>query len=208
MGGLRDKTILIPGGLSGTGHFGVQLARNVFGAAKVITTLSTSKVSKFKEFLGEGYQIVDYTKENLLDAVPKGSVDFMFDTMGGSLKALPLMKKGGVIVSISSLTPSGTELKRAGLEPPFLLAYALNMFDWMIRRWVGLSGVNYSCFFPNSKKEDLIRLADWVDTGKVLPVVGSRANLNDIAGIRKGCQQVLDGKGGVGKFVIEIDSAV
>src|SRR5277367_5795668 len=33
-GGLKGKTIFIPGGLSGTGSFGVQLAKNVFGAGK------------------------------------------------------------------------------------------------------------------------------------------------------------------------------
>lgn len=205
VGGLRGKTVLIPGGLSGTGHFAVQLAKNVFGATKVITTLSTSKVSKFKELLGEGYQVVDYTNENLLDVVPKGSVDFMFDTIGQSLKALPLIKKGGVIVTISSVTPSGTELTRAGFDPPFLLVHVLNIFDWMIRSWAGSSGVNYSCFFPKSSSKELIKMAELIDAGKVVPIVGLTANLSDIEGVRNGCQRVFDGKGGVGKFVIEID---
>jgi hypothetical protein len=37
------------------------------------------------------------------------------------------------------------------------------------------------------------------------PIVGSVVKLSDIEGVRKGCQQLLDGKGGVGKFVVEID---
>jgi NADPH:quinone reductase-like Zn-dependent oxidoreductase len=52
-GGLKGKTVFIPAGLSGTGSFAVQLAKNCFGAGKVITTLSTGKISKIKELLGD-----------------------------------------------------------------------------------------------------------------------------------------------------------
>jgi hypothetical protein len=52
--------------------------------------------------------------------------------------------------------------------------------------------------------EDLNKLATWVAEGKITPVVGRTAKLSDIDGVRKGCQEVFDGKGGVGKFVIEV----
>lgn len=45
------------GTVGGTGIFACQLAKNIFRAGKVITTVSTSKVDKVKELLGEG--IVD-----------------------------------------------------------------------------------------------------------------------------------------------------
>jgi NADPH:quinone reductase-like Zn-dependent oxidoreductase len=204
-GGLKGRTVLIPGGLSGTGHFGVQLAKNVFRCAKVITTLSPSKIQKFIGVFGDDYKIVDYTKENLLDVIPEGSVDFMFDTMGGALGALPLMKKGGVIVTVSSSMPSGTAMKEGGLDPPLLLVPIMNFLDWILRCWTWSKGVNYSSYFPKSSSGDLVKLAEWADEGKMVPVVGSRAKLSDIESVRKGCQQVLDGKGGVGKFVIEVE---
>lgn len=69
-GDLTGKTVLIPAGrmalppncnafsndiqVSGTGLFACQLAKNVFHAGKVITTVSTSKIPKVKELLGEG----------------------------------------------------------------------------------------------------------------------------------------------------------
>ena len=56
-GGLKGKTVFIPGGLSGTGSFGVQLAKNVFHAGKVVTTLSTGKIAKVKALLGDGTPI-------------------------------------------------------------------------------------------------------------------------------------------------------
>jgi hypothetical protein len=48
-------------------------------------------------------------------------------------------------------------------------------------------------------------LAQWVDEGKVKTVIGRQAKFSDIDSVRKGCQEVLDGKGGLGKFVIDID---
>jgi len=40
--------------VGGTGAYACQLAKNVFKAGKVITTVSTSKVAKVPELLGEG----------------------------------------------------------------------------------------------------------------------------------------------------------
>ena len=76
-GSLSGKTVFVPAGcklcyvlqrgwyptnrfaykVGGAGSFACQLAKNVFGASKVITTVSTSKVDKVPELLGEG--IVD-----------------------------------------------------------------------------------------------------------------------------------------------------
>lgn len=39
--------------MSGTGLFACQLAKHVFHAGKVITTVSTAKIPKVKELLGE-----------------------------------------------------------------------------------------------------------------------------------------------------------
>lgn len=46
--------------VSGTGLFACQLAKNVFKAGKVITTVSTSKVPQVKELLGDG--VVDESR--------------------------------------------------------------------------------------------------------------------------------------------------
>lgn len=59
-GDLAGKTVFIPAGLGGTGAFACQLAKNVLKAGKVITTVSTAKVDKIPEYLGEG--VVDQSK--------------------------------------------------------------------------------------------------------------------------------------------------
>lgn len=74
-GSLEGKTVFIPAGrklprpprckkrsstkqfffsVSGTGAYACQLAKNVFHAGKVITTVSTAKVAKVPELLGKG----------------------------------------------------------------------------------------------------------------------------------------------------------
>jgi NADPH:quinone reductase-like Zn-dependent oxidoreductase len=205
-GGLKGKTVLIVGGLSGTGSFGVQLAKNVFGAATVITTLSTVKVAKAKELWGEeGITYVDYTKEDVVKKIGHGTVDFFFDTQGLAFTYLPVVKKGGVVVSISMM-PSGDELKE-NMVPELggLLRMALNGMAWWPHRKMKSAGVDYSYLFMHPGAEMLDRLSGWIDEGKVKPVVGRQAKLFDeFDEVKAGCQQILDAKGGTGKFVVQV----
>jgi NADPH:quinone reductase-like Zn-dependent oxidoreductase len=204
-GGLKGKTVFIPAGLSGTGSFAVQLAKNVFEAGRVITTLSTGKIARAKELFGDDgtVQIIDYTKEDVVATIGKETVDYMFDCTGQTMGSLPIMKKGGVIISIATL-PSGDAMAKDMPDMPYLIRTMLNFVDWFYRWWVSRSGVNYQYMFMTPDAKGLDKFSTWVAEGKVKPVVGRTAKLSDIEGVRKGCQEVFDAKGGVGKFVIEI----
>jgi NADPH:quinone reductase-like Zn-dependent oxidoreductase len=205
-GGLNGKVVYVPAGLSGTGSFAVQLAKNVFGAKSVVTSLSPGKFKLIRELMGESAPdvIVDYTTQKTVDVIGKGEVDFMFDTVGETIKGLSVMKKGGVTVSIS-LPPPGTDFKKKNPALPTYIEYILNVVDWVIRTYTGWFGVSYKGLVMVGNSKDLERLSGWVEQGKLKPIVGSVVKLSDIEGVRKGCQQLLDGKGGVGKFVVEID---
>ncbi|KAN0122284.1 GroES-like protein [Hyaloscypha variabilis] len=205
-GGLKGKVVYVPAGLSGTGSFGVQLAKNVFGAKSVVTSLSPGKIKLIGELMGEGTPdvIVDYTKQKTVDVTGKGSVDFMFDTVGETVKSLGVIRKGGAIVSVS-MGPNGTDFKKKNPTLPTYIAYILNVVDWLLRTYTGWYGVSYKALVLVGNAKDLERLSGWVQEGKVKPIVGSVVKLSDLEGVRKGCQQCLEGKGGVGKFVVEID---
>jgi NADPH:quinone reductase-like Zn-dependent oxidoreductase len=204
--GLKGKTVFIPGALSGTGSFGLQLAKNVFGAEKVITTASTPKVSKVASLLGDGVvdQIVNYTVNDPLVEIPKGSVDFLLDTMGQFLSFLPLMKKNGEIVSIASV-PSGKVVSEWLPGTPFYLRYPLDLVDSYFKLRARLSGVSYDSLLTRPIGADLDRLCVWLKEGKIRPVVGRVHKLSDLEAVREACCEIQSGKGSTGKFVIEID---
>ena len=205
-GGLKGKTVFVPAGLSGTGLAGLQLAKNVFGAGKVITTVSTAKVDKVPALLGSGVvdQIVDYKTQDPLKEIPGGSVDFMFDTMGGTLSYVSLIKpKSGRIITIATV-PAGSGVKKAFPQAPFYLTYIMDLMDWFYRFRTGRWEVGYEYLGVEIKTKDLDKMSTLVTEGKVKPVVGKVAKLDDLTAVREGCNDVYKAHGGIGKFVIEI----
>jgi NADPH:quinone reductase-like Zn-dependent oxidoreductase len=57
-------------------------------------------------------------------------------------------------------------------------------------------------FFLNANAEDLGALRGYVEEGKLRPVVGTVVKLRDMEKMKKACEQVYEGKGGIGKTVI------
>ncbi|KAF4332058.1 alcohol dehydrogenase [Fusarium beomiforme] len=212
-GSLEGKTVFIPAGLSGTGALACQLAKNVFHASKVITTVSTSKIPKVPELLGEGTadQIIDYTKQKVSEAIPPKSVDFCFDTTGQAMEFLSLMVPStGMIVSIST-TPSASTLQASSVmrrpdhpRIPFAGRLFLDAADAIRRLRAWRWSVTYMYLFLDPNREDLDTLTGFVQEGKVKPVVGARVDMRDIKAVREACDQTYKGKGGLGKTVFEV----
>lgn len=157
------------------------------------------------------YALIDYTKEDPAKVIPRGSVDFLFDTMGQAMQYLSLMvPKTSSVISISSL-PSGTQLQNSGLmkrpdnpQLPWLPKMILNLLDGIrklrARRW----GVSYEYMFLHPRGIELEDLPSFVDSGLLKPVVGTRVRFDDIEGVRKAAGMVYEGKGGLGKVAIEV----
>ncbi|OBT61007.1 hypothetical protein VE03_09726 [Pseudogymnoascus sp. 23342-1-I1] len=212
-GDLSGKTVFVPAGLSGTGLFACQLAKHVFHAGKVITTVSTSKIPKVEELLGEGTvdEIIDYTKDDAKNIIQPGSVDFLFDTVGLGMEYLHLMQpKTSCIVSISTM-PSGSQLQNSSVMKlphhpvvPVHVRLTLNMLDFIRKLRARRYGVAYSYIFLDPNGNDLDKLTRHIEEGKLKPIVGTTVNLNDIDAVRKACQVVYSGQGGLGKAVIKV----
>ncbi|KAL2839486.1 chaperonin 10-like protein [Aspergillus pseudoustus] len=214
-GDLSGKTVLVPAGLGGTGLFACHLAKHVFHAGKVITTVSTSKVARIPELLGEGTvdEIIDYKKTDLKSIIPHGSIDFLFDTTGLAMEYLCLMRpKTGCIISIST-APSGTQLQNSGVmrlphRPvlPFIPRLVLNTTDSIRRLRAWRYGVSYSYMFLEPSGDDLDSLGGYVEQGKLRTVIGTMVDMQDIDEVRKACQVVYSNQGGLGKVVIRVSS--
>jgi len=114
------------------------------------------------------------------------------------------MKPGtGTIISIS-MTPSGNLLQERVPQTPFLIRVGLNIVHFLNQWRTSRYGVTYDYVFMTPGAEDLQRLAVWVEEGKIKPVVGRIVSFDDIESVRDACNEVYEGKGSIGKMVIEI----
>ncbi|KAF9890450.1 hypothetical protein FE257_005855 [Aspergillus nanangensis] len=212
-GDLSGKTVFVPAGLGGTGLFACQLAKNVFKAGKVITTVSTAKVPKVPELLGEGTvdEIIDYKQADPKSVIPHGSVDFLFDTTGLAMDYLCLMRpQTSWIISIAT-SPSGTQLQNSSVmrlphrpTVPLLPRLFLNMTDSIRRFRATRYGVNYSYMFLETSGDDLDALRGFVEESKLKSVVGTTVDLRNISEVQEACQVVYSNHGGLGKVVIRV----
>jgi hypothetical protein len=117
--------------------------------------------------------------------------------------------KTGTIISIST-SPSGDTMQSSSvmyrpIDPivvPSYVRIALNLIDRIRKLRASRWGVTYEYIFVEPNGKDLDFLRECCEKGQVKSVVGSRAKFSDIEEVRKICQQVYDGKGGVGKAVI------
>ena len=110
-----------------------------------------------------------------------------------------------------STTHSGTQLqeadlmKRPGRLPvPWYARGVLNAMNALRKARAWRSGAQYSYFFLETNGDDLEALSMYVEEGKVKPVVGSRVDLRELEKVKKACEQVYAGKGGIGKAVISM----
>lgn len=115
-----------------------------------------------------------------------------------------------IIVSISTL-PSGTTLQASNVmqrpdnpQLPFFFRIFLDIGDAFRKFRASRWSVDYEYFFLNPNAEDLESLSQYVKEKKLRPVVGSRLDFHDIAKVREACWQAYNGKGGLGKAVIEV----
>jgi NADPH:quinone reductase-like Zn-dependent oxidoreductase len=144
------QTVLIHGGSGGVGTFAVQIAKA--RGAKVIATASTANQDLLKQ-LGVD-QSIDYTTTKFEDVVK--DVDVVLNAVRGDTlaRSYGVVKKGGIIVSITG-QPDPGELEKHGI------------------RGVGLGA------HPDAKV--LEELAKLIDTGKITPIVSAVIPLVDVA---------------------------
>src|SRR2546421_4167964 len=106
----KGQTVLIHGGSGGVGSFAIQIAKA--RGAKVIATASTSHQSTLKE-LGVD-QAIDYTTTKFEDVVKDVDVVLNCVRADALARSYGVVKKGGVIVSITD-EPDQSECAKRGI---------------------------------------------------------------------------------------------
>ena len=178
------QIVLIMGGSSGVGIFGIQIAK-LYGCT-VIATASPDKLEKLKE-LGADYA-VDHRKEDWhkeVRAITKeitgtAGIDVIFEHIGGSHfnKELTLLKYGATLVTTGATT---------GYDVPVDL------------RHIFFKGINILGSTQGTRAE-LEQGFYWMGQGKIKAIIDSVYTFDDAASAHK---KMLNGKGLVGKIILK-----
>jgi NADPH:quinone reductase-like Zn-dependent oxidoreductase len=205
-GGLKGKTVFVVGGLGGCGSLALMLLKSVYGAGKVITTVSTKKVGLVKDMLGEGVvdQVIDYTKQDVVKEIGVGTVDFMFDTAMMCFPYIAVLKpNSGLVLSITG--KSGETIKKDMPDTPWLLVKLMDAHDSMQKWRAWRYGVKYDHVWNEcDNMGHAEQITKWAEEGKLKAVIGRTAKLSDLETVRAMYEVVAQRKGSVGKYVITI----
>ncbi|TFK73433.1 GroES-like protein, partial [Pluteus cervinus] len=209
---LAGKTVFVSGGLSGTGSATIQLAKHIYGASKVITSVSTSKISLIDTLLPPGSvdQVIDYqVNPDPSKVVGNGQVDVYFDCVQTVMQSghLAMLKPGGrgVVSSITS-APRGEEMEKL-LRAPWFVKRVMDVAFWWnsLKVYWFYGGIHWEVVLaavtPREEGGEygLDMIAKWMEQGKIRPVVGRSEKLSNLAKVIEACQVIESGKGGVGK---------
>lgn len=207
-GSLEGKTVLVTAGLGAATSVAVQVVKNVFGAEEVVTTVSTAKISLLERLMpGVVDKAVDYQTQDIVQAIGKGRIDFLYNSRLDMTSYFPLMEaNNGVIAAIVAVPPSKAlkESMGPGIVPfwvGWLLDLAQLWYKWKL--W----GTNVKMLFNQGNpglREDLERAGEIIATGKVKAVMNV-VPIGDMESVKKRCEEVLTLRGGVGKLVIKLD---
>ncbi len=164
--------VLIHGGGGGVGHVAVQIAKAL--GAHVIATASAGK-RDFVLSLGAD-QVIDYQMVDFATVLK--DIDVVFDTVGHaySERSLPVLRAGGIVVTSTGLSNG---------HMPALAAAA---------------GCRFSSVAVEPDGAGLRQLAEWVESGRLMPHVSHEFPLNE--GAR--AHALVEGGSTLGKIVLRV----
>ncbi|KAI4213976.1 MAG: hypothetical protein LQ351_003380 [Letrouitia transgressa] len=163
----EGSKIFINGGSGGTGIFGIQIAKAK--GCHVTTTCSTTNVELCKSLGAD--TVVDYKKENVLEALKASGhkFDHAVDNVGHDDELVwychEFMRPGAVYVMVAG------EPSLKFLTQTFKRKFWPSLLGGMKGKAVG--------FWPQQKPEDLRQIAEWMQAGKVKPVIDQKFSFEE-----------------------------
>lgn len=156
------QNVLINGASGGVGSFAVQLAKG-FGA-EVTAVCSTSKIEKVKS-LGADV-VIDYTQSKLTKPTQ------LYDLIIDAAAYRPFSD------FLDMITPGGTYVMVGGATAEFFRAMLLGPFAERFKAKASRRKVK--CLTSTPNQADLTVLKDWIEAGKLKPLVDQTYPLADV----------------------------
>lgn len=187
------QKMLIHAGSGGVGSIAIQLAKSL-GA--IVATTTSGKNTRWVRELGADI-IIDYKTADFEQELK--DYDVVLDTQGGKTleKSLNVVKRGGRIISISG--PPDQAFAEA-VNPNRFLKCVIPLLSWSIRHKAKKRGITYSFLFMQPNGQQLSKISELVEAGKIKPIVDQ---IYDFAQIKEAFQYVNTGRS-KGKVVLKI----
>lgn len=162
----KGQKILIQAGAGGVGTFAIQLAKLI--GATVATTASNAGANLVNSLGAD--EMINYKTEKFEEILK--NYDAVFDTLGGEIleKSFEVVKGGGKIVSVSGLPNArfGKEYG-SGFFKTLLFSAASHKLTALEKKY----NVQYTFLFMKPSGEQLRIIANFMETGKIKPVIDS-----------------------------------
>ncbi|MBE6184886.1 NADP-dependent oxidoreductase [Heyndrickxia ginsengihumi] len=160
----KGQKILIQAGAGGVGTFAIQLAK-LMGAT--VATTASEAGSNLVKSLGAD-EIINYKTEKFEELLK--NYDAVFDTLGGEIleKSFEVIKSGGKIVSVSGL-PNARFGKEYGSG--FFKTMLFSIASHKLTRLEKKHNVQYTFLFMKPSGEQLRKIANFIETGKIKPII-------------------------------------
>ncbi|WWD08255.1 hypothetical protein V865_006366 [Kwoniella europaea PYCC6329] len=193
----KGDRLLITAGAGGVGLFAIQLAK-LRGAH--VTTTASDAGRPFVLKAGAD-QVIDYRTQKLADLEDK--FDKVFDLAGGEdaliNDVIPAVAENGKIISVAGPLTPGVFNATLPFWKSKLIDFLLGFRSRSLRNAAASYRVDYEYFFMRPDGQQLERLVQLVDEGKLVINIDSRFKLDEFA---KAFERLESGRS-KGKIVIE-----
>lgn len=185
------QKVLIHAGSGGVGSIAIQLAKSL-GA--IVATTTSGKNARWVRELGADI-IVDYKTTDFEQELK--DYDVVLDTQGGKAleKSVNVLKRGGRLISLAG-PPDQATTEVFNLNR--FLKCVIPLLSWSIRHKAKKRGVTYSFLFMQPNGQQLSKISELVEAGKIKPVVDQ---IYDFIQIKEALQYVNTGRA-KGKVVL------
>lgn len=201
---LAGQTVYIPAALSASGNTAIQVARNYFGAEKIISTVSTPKMGLVEEYLpGMVTQLYDYKTQDIVKLIGRDTVDFAISTQFSTLnESISVLKSDGILMSIASIPKSEVMAEMLGPKFPAWLGWVLDLlqywYSWKLRG----TKIQYEFISGHPGHRGDMEVVAYMVAKGMVKAVHTAVDLDDLEEVRRGCERTYKSKGGIGKFVV------
>lgn len=183
----KDSHVFINGGSGGTGIFGTQFAKAA--GCHVTTVCSTANVELCKQLGAD--EVIDYKQQDVLATLLSGrKYDHIVDNVN---------QDPNLYLKCHEFTTPKAVFIEVGAE--FSLRHTMNMMKARMPRLLGGGKRPIKYLMPVRKSEDLQQIGQWIQEGKVKPIIDSRFAFEDAP---KAFEKLKTGRAR-GKVVVEVE---